>query len=122
MNATSSGTRRAARWAAFGFGTAAATYGVLVAAAYLRYGRPSVPAPAEADPLLDTFMAEYEVAERHQVQVHASADATLRAATQVRLQDSAIVSAIFRARELVLGADPSDADQRGLLAQTLALG
>jgi hypothetical protein len=32
------------------------------------------------------------------------------------------VSTIFRARELVLGADPSTADQRGLLAQTLALG
>jgi hypothetical protein len=41
---------------------------------------------------------------------------------EVRLQDSVIVSAIFRARELVLGAERSAADPRGLLAQMLALG
>ena len=122
MSKESTGTRRAARWVALGLGTAAATYGVMVAAAYLRDGHPAAPAPAEADPLLDAFMPEYEVAERHLVRVHAPADVTLRAAMDVRLQDSVIVSTIFRARELVLGADPSIADQRGLVAQTLALG
>jgi hypothetical protein len=68
------------------------------------------------------FMPSYEVAERHHVRVYAPAEVTLRAATEVRLQDSTVVSAIFRARELVLGANPAGADQRGLLAQTLALG
>ena len=122
MNAESISTRRLARWTAAGLGTIAGTYGLMVAAAYLRYGHPRAPTSEETDPILDTFMPAYEVAERHHVRVYAPADVTLRATTEVRLQDSAIVSAIFRARELVLGADPSGADQRGLLAQTLALG
>jgi hypothetical protein len=107
---------------ALGAGTAAATYGALVATAYLRYGRPFAPAPGQEDPLLDTFMPVHDVAERHWIQVDAPIEATWRAATNVRLQDSSIVSAIFRARELVLGAEPSVADPRGLLAETLALG
>ncbi len=107
---------------AIGLGTAAATYGLMVTAAYLRYGRPSRAARDEGDPLLDTFMPSYEVSERHQVRVHAPVDVTWRAATEARLQDSFIVRAIFRAREMVLGADPSAADPRSLLAETLALG
>ena len=117
------GVRRAARWAALGIGVAAATYGAVVAAAYYRYGNPPPPRPDEADPVLDAFMPSYEVAERHHVRVLAPPDVTLRAATQVNIQDSAVVSAIFRARELALGADPSvEAEPQGLLAQTLALG
>jgi hypothetical protein len=112
----------AARWIALGAGTAAATYGALVAAAYLWYGRPRAPTPEEEDPILDTFMPAYEVAERHWIQIDAPLDATWRAATNVRLQDSSIVSVIFRARELVLGAEASSADPRGLLEETLALG
>jgi hypothetical protein len=111
------------RWAALGVGVAAATYGAVVAATYYRYGHPPPPRPDEADPVLDAFMPSYEVAERHEVRVQAPADITLRAATEVKLQDSALVSAIFRARELVLGADAAAAAQpQGLLAQTLALG
>lgn len=114
---------RVTRWAALGLGVAAATYGAAMAAAYFRYGNPSPPRPDEADPVLDAFMPFYEVAERHQVRVLAPADITLRAATGANLQDSAVVSAIFRARELVLGADAAAAaPPRGLMAQTLALG
>lgn len=122
MNEASTGLRRVARWGVLGLGAAAATYGVMVTSAYLRYGRPRAPTPAETDPVLDTFMPAYEVAERHQVRVGAAADVTWHAATNVRLRDSRIVGAIFRARELVLGADASVTDDRGLLAQTLALG
>src|SRR5688572_5436101 len=106
MNDEPSGIHRVARWAAIGLGAAAATYGVMVAAAYLKYGRPVAQAPDEVDPILDGFMPSYEVAERHQVRVHAAPDVTFRAATEARLQDSRIVSAIFRARELALGAVP----------------
>ncbi len=114
---------RATRWAALGIGVAAATYGAVVAATYYRYGNPPPPGPDEADPVLDAFMPSYEVAERHQVRVLAPAGITLRAAAEVNLQDSAVVSAIFRARELALGADAAAAAQPlGLLAQTLALG
>jgi hypothetical protein len=122
MNGVSSATRRAARWIAMGLGSAAASYGVMVAAAFFRYGRPAAPAPDAHDPFLDSFMPVYEVAERHSIRVNAPVDATWRAAMEVRLQDSVIVSAIFRARELVLGAERSAADPRGLLAQMLALG
>ena len=120
---TASSLRRATRWAALGIGVAAATYCAVVAAAYYRYGYPPPPRPDEADPALDPFMPIYEVAERHQVRVLAPAAITLRAATEVNLQDSAVVSAIFKARELVLGSDPAaEASPQGLLAQTLALG
>jgi hypothetical protein len=122
ISLTSSAVGRAARWAALGIGVTAATYAGVVAAAYYRYGNPTPPRPDEADPVLDAFMPSYEVAERHHVRVLAPTDVTLRAATTVNLQDSAVVSAIFRARELVLGADPSGAQPQGLLAQTLALG
>ena len=117
------GVRRAMRWAALGVGVAAASYGAVVAAAYYRYGNPKPPRPDEVDPALDAFMPSYEVAERHQVRVLAPADITLRAAAEANLQDSAVVSAIFRARELALGADPAtEAQPQGLLAQTLGLG
>jgi len=119
---TLTGTRRATRWVAMGLGAAAATYGAVVAAAYFRYGRPAAPARDEADPLLDTFMPACEVAERHWIRVHAPAGATWNAAREVRLQDSSIVSVVFRARELALGANQSPPDPRGLLAQTLVLG
>jgi hypothetical protein len=122
MSRASNTARRAGRWIALGAGAAAATYGLMAASAYVRYGRPASPSPEEDDPLLDAFMPACEVAERHWIRVHAPADATWRAAMEVRLQDSSVVRVIFRARELVLGADPATADPRGLLAQTLALG
>lgn len=117
------GRRRAAGWIALGVGAATATYATLVTAAYRRYGKPPAPAPDEADSVLDAFMPSYEIAERHHVRVYAPADITLRAAMEVRLQDSLIVRAIFKARELVLGAEPSRSEQsQGLLHQTLSLG
>ena len=114
--------RRTARWIALGTGAAAATYGVMVAAAYFRYGRPAAPSLDVDDPLLDSFMPAYEVAERHWIRIDAPADATWSAAREVRMQDSSVVRAIFRARELVLGADQATADPRGLLAAILAIG
>lgn len=117
------GMQRAVRWAALGLGAAAATYGTMVAAAYYRFGSSPPPEPGEADPVLDEFMPSYEVAERHSVMVKAPPDITLQAATKARLQDSAVVSAIFKARELVLGAErAAEVEPEGLLAQTLALG
>jgi hypothetical protein len=122
MNLTSS-VRFVAGWAALGLGTAITGYAALVAAGYYRYGHPRPPEPGELDPVLDGFMPVYEVAERHHIRVNAPADVTLRVATEVSLQDSGVVHAIFRARELVLGAEPDAAElPRGLLAETLALG
>jgi hypothetical protein len=117
------GIGRAAGWAALGLGVATVGYAALVGAGYYRYGHPRRPTPDEVDPVLDRFMPVYEVAERHHIRVNAPADVTLNAATEVSLRDSGVVHAIFRARELVLGAEPQAAEQPpGLLAETLALG
>ena len=111
------------RWAALGLGVTAVTYGAVAAAAWYRYGHAAAPRLDEADPALDEFMPTYEVAERHHVRVLAAADLTMRAAAALNLRDSAIVSAIFRAREVMLGADPGAAAQpAGLLDEVRALG
>ncbi len=68
-------------------------------------------------------MPTFEVAERHRVRVMAPADVTLEAAKDMDLQASPIVRGIFKARELVLGAQPDAVTApRGLLAQVESLG
>lgn len=115
--------RSAARWLAFGAGAAAGTYGAYVGLTWLRYGRPRPAKPQEADELLDGFMPEYEIAERHHVNIAAPADVTFAAACDMDLLDSRVVRTIFKSRELLLGAQPQENKlPRGLLAQTEALG
>jgi hypothetical protein len=98
-------------------------YAAVVGTTWFRYGHVTSPTPDEQDPLLDQFMPEYEVAERHHVRVAAPAAFTLSAAADMDLQQSRIVRAIFKARELVLGAEPDAATQpKGLLAQMISLG
>jgi hypothetical protein len=114
---------RALRWTAGGLGLMAMGYAMVVGTTWYRYGHDTSADPDERDPLLDQFMSEYEVAERHRVRVAAPAAITLSAAAHVDLQQSRIVRAIFKARELVLGAEPGAQTQpRGLLAQTTSLG
>jgi hypothetical protein len=75
------------------------------------------------DPLLDRFMPEFEVSERHRVRVAAPPEITLAAAADVDLQQSPVIRAIFRTRELVLGAKPDNVTRpKGLLAQMTSLG
>lgn len=77
----------------------------------------------DADGLLDLFMPEYEIAERHHVNVAAPADVTFAAACDMDLLDSRVVRAIFKGRELLLGAKPAENKlPRGLRAQTEGLG
>ena len=111
------------RWTAGSLGLMAMGYATVVGTTWWRYGHVPSPSPDERDPLLDRFMPEYDVAERHHVRVAAPAAMTLSAAADTDLQQSAIVRAIFRTRELVLGAEP-DAETRpkGLLAQMTSLG
>ena len=99
-------------------GFAAAAYATYVGLTWRRYGYPPRPSPSEEDTLLDRFMPTYDVVERHHVRVAAPADVTLATATEIELQQSAIIQAIFKARELVLGAEPDSAiAPRKLLAQ-----
>ncbi len=113
----------AARWFAFGAGAAAGAYGAYVALTWLRYGRPRPANTKDADGLLDVFMSEYEIAERHHVNVAAPPEITFAAACDMDLLDSRVVRTIIKSRELLLGAQPEENGlPRGLLAKTEALG
>jgi hypothetical protein len=106
--------RSAVRWGAAGAGLAAATYATYIGVTWRRYGHPSTPIPSEEDRLLDRFIPAYEVVERHRIQVSAPAEVTMA---------SPFVRAIFKGRELVLGAAPDARPRpRGLLALTQSLG
>ena len=116
--------RSGARWLATGAGLAAGTYATYVAIAWLRYGRPEAARrPDERDDLLDRFMPGYEVVERHHIRVAAPAALTFAAAREMNLLDSALVRAIVKGRELILGAAPDERPRpSGLLAQMESLG
>jgi hypothetical protein len=114
---------RALGWTASGLGLIAMTYAPLVGLAWHRYGHVRLPSPDEQDPLLDQFMPEYEVAERHHVRVAAPAATVLSVAVDIDLHQSLIARGLFRARELLLGANPDAVERpRGLLAQMTSLG
>jgi len=115
--------RSAAHAAAWGVGLAAGAYTAYAATAWLRYGRVSPGADGDRDPLLDRFMPTYEIVERHRVLVGAPACATFKAACDVDLQQSRIVRAIFRGRELALASNRDTTERpRGLLAFTTSIG
>jgi hypothetical protein len=98
-------------------------YAAYVGAAWLRYGHPRKPGPDEADDLLDRFMPVYDIAERHHIDVDAPAETTFAASMDMDLEDSALIRAIFKGREILLGADPDrEVRARGLVAVTKALG
>jgi hypothetical protein len=113
--------RSLGRWIAGGVGVSAATYASYVGITWLRYGR--VTHAGSDDPLLDRFMPEYDVAERHQTVVAAPADVTFQAASEMDLQESPIIRAIFKGRELIMGGQPSRHDQpRDFVRQMRAIG
>ena len=112
-----------AAWIAGSLSLAALGYASCVGLNWYRYGRVAPPSGDEVDPLLDRFMPEYDVVERHHVRVAAPAAVTLSAAADADIQESPIVRAIFRARELVLGARPDDVVRpKELLREMTALG
>ena len=102
---------------------AVAGYGSCVAAGWFGYGRPRPPKRDEADALLDAFMPQYDVVERQHIEVAAPAAMTFGAARNVDLMQSPVTRAIFRAREVVLGADRHVAVRpRGIIGETESLG
>ena len=115
--------RRCLRWSAAGLGAGLAGYAAYAAATWLRYGQPSPPSPAEHDALLDQFIPVYEVVERHRVSVAAPAPVALQAALDMNLEESPVVRAIIRTRELVLGTAPgARRHPRGLAEEMQAIG
>jgi hypothetical protein len=98
-------------------------YAAIVGRTWSRYGQVPSASPDERDPLLDQFMPEYDVEERHHVRIAAPGAIALAAAADSDLQRSRIIRAIFRARELVLGAEPDvETRPKGLLSLTTHLG
>jgi hypothetical protein len=95
-----------------------------VATTWYRYGRVTSHAVAEdGDALLDQFIPTYEVAERHHVRIAAPAAITFAAATEMYLEQSPAVRAIFKAREWVMRSHPAhDTEPRPFLAQMKAIG
>jgi len=113
----------AVRWTTGAFGVAAAAYAAYVSTVWIGYGHAPPPDPDAADPLLDRFMPRYEIAERHHIQVAAPAEITFAAAREMDLNQSWIARAIFRAREVVLGADADITTRpRGIVALTTSIG
>ena len=120
------GNRRvhtALKWVAGALGMATGAYASYVGVTWLRYGHASPASAEDADPLLDQFMPGYEVSERHHVHIAAPTDITFAAACEQELMSLPVVRAIFKTRELVLGAEPDTAVRpRGRLAMTKSIG
>jgi hypothetical protein len=115
--------RTAVRWMTGALGVAAAGYMAYVVTAWARYGHVEPPHRDTADPLLDRFIPSYEIAERHHITVAAPAEIAFAAAREMDLNQSLIVRAIFRAREVALGADPDAGTRpRGIVALTSSIG
>src|SRR5215216_6057223 len=114
---------KATRGLAVGAGLAAGAYLAHVAATWSRYGRAPRAAADEGDGLLDRFMPAYDVADRHRIRVAAPAGMVLETARSLDLFGTALVRAIFDARELLLGATGGDRRLTGgLLTEVQALG
>jgi hypothetical protein len=73
--------------------------------------------------MLDRFMPDYEVAERHETRVRAPASVTWDAARALDLNRSPVIRAIFAGRELALRSARTVTTQPGtFLEQVLGLG
>ena len=72
------------------------------------------------DPLLDRFIPDWEVAERHEIEVSAPLDQTFLVFRTVDFEDSLIVRWIFRVRQFMMGGTafpytgPKNVVDRGL--------
>ena len=92
-----------------------------LAMTWFRYGH--VAKPGDEPSLLDQFLPECEVLERHQTRVDAPVHLTYAAARALDLQASPVVRGIFRGREILMRAAPAEArTPQSLVDEVLALG
>jgi hypothetical protein len=110
------------RCLAYGLGFSTLSYAAYAGLTWLRFGHPKPSKDDERDELLDRFMPDYEIAERHHARVCAPAAITLDAACEMDLQQSAIVRLIFKTREWVMRADPDVRRSRGFLSEMRSIG
>ena len=98
--------KMAGRGVIAGGAMAAAGYAALVVFNRANYGDAKRFADAAKDSALDRFIPDPEVAEHHQIEIHAPVDVVMAAAKSLQLMSSPVIRAIFRARELALGGKP----------------
>lgn len=101
--------------------TLGAAYGVYSLTSRIRYAASKQNSPGDA--LLDRVMPSYDVRTQHCIGVNAPAAATFAAIQGTDIEGSPIVRALFRAREVLLGAkhEPLNLPD-GLFEQAAALG
>lgn len=97
--------RTTARALTAGAGLAGAGYAGLVAWHRYQYGKPLPGRGPDDCALLDRFIPSPEVLEHHHIAVEAPAEVVMDAARDIRLLDSTLVRAIFKAREIALGGE-----------------
>lgn len=117
MNAT---LKRAGWIAGGGLGAALLGWLGYAALTWKRYGTPT--RARHPDTLLDRYMPLYEVAEQHDVLVHAPAALTYDVLRAMDPLGSPLVRAIFRGRELLLGGEHAEHEPRSIVDQTVAIG
>jgi hypothetical protein len=89
---------------------------------WLRYGK-SEAENTRPDLLLDRFMPRYEIREFHETRVAAPAEVAFATARELDMQGSAVVRAIFKGRELFMGADRANSRRpQPFLSEVMALG
>ena len=117
------GFRKAAQALAIGAGAMAGGYAGLVAWHRYRYGSAAGRTDPGASTTLDRFIPSPEIAEHHQIAVDAPAEIVMDAAREIRMLDSTLVRAIFKAREIALGGTPdARAHPERLLEQMTSIG
>lgn len=116
--------KTAVRRAAIVVGAGAAAAGIFglgyVGLNWARYGKST--GNGRPDPLLDRFMPSYEVREYHQTEVAAPAEVAFGVARELDMQKSGLVWAIFKGRELLMGADSTRREAQSFLSEVMALG
>jgi hypothetical protein len=102
---------------------AAAGYAALVVFNRSRYGKVKGSADGAKDSLLDQFIPDPEVAEHHQIDIHAPADVVMATAREMKFLKSPVIRAILKTRELALGGEPDNREHpTALVDQMLSIG
>ena len=114
----------AGRRTAAAIAVAGAAYTALATLTWCRYGHRKRRGNKDESPDLDAFIPDYEVIERHRILVSAPAEITFAVARGMNLQQSPVVRALFRTRELLFGPDSESrkAPPLGLLQQARQWG
>jgi hypothetical protein len=120
---TKQASHSAIKWLSAAAGVTAAAYGIHAGVTWLCYGHAKFLSRKGTDRLLDVFMPNYDVVDRHSVEVEAPAETTLRAAAEMDLGKCLPARAIFKGRELLLRSKPDNTVRpHGVLAMLKSFG